>query len=107
MQIDDGIRHPAERFPKKAIPFASRSDLTHTAFVAEQTMAYVERMGAAPFFCISGFYSPHSPWVAPQEFIDLYDLETLSLPRFATARSGTWSPSRSPIATDLGSYPAR
>ena len=82
MQIDDGIRHPTERFPKKAIPFGSHSDLTHTAFVAEQTMAYVERMGAAPFFCIAGFYSPHSPWVAPQAFIDLYDPETLSLPRF-------------------------
>jgi arylsulfatase A-like enzyme len=42
----------------------------------------VERASAEPFFCIAGFYSPHSPWVAPQAFIDLYDPETLSLPQF-------------------------
>jgi arylsulfatase A-like enzyme len=65
MGIDDGIHHPEQRFPKQAIPFAGRSDLTHSAFVAEQTMAYLQTRGAAqggqPFFCIAGFYSPHSP----------------------------------------------
>ena len=82
MQVDDGIHHPEMRFPKEAIPFGSRDGLTHTAFVAEQTMAYVERHRHEPFFCIAGFYSPHSPWVAPQSFIDLYDPQTLSLPTF-------------------------
>ena len=82
MQIDDGIHHPDMRFPKQAIPFGSRNDLTHTAFVAEQTMAYVERHRTGPFFCIAGFYSPHSPWVAPQSFIDLYDPQSLTLPNF-------------------------
>ena len=82
MQVDDGIHHPEERFPKEAIPFGSRSDLTHSAFVAEQTMAYVEQHRHEPFFCIAGFYSPHSPWVAPQEFIDLYNPQTLALPQF-------------------------
>ena len=82
MQVDDGIHHPDERFPKEAIPFGSRSDLTHSAFVAEQTMAYVEQHRDEPFFCIAGFYSPHSPWVAPQTFIDLYDPESLALPEF-------------------------
>jgi arylsulfatase A-like enzyme len=83
--IDDGIAHPKDRFPKEPIPFRSRSDLTHTAFVAEQTMAYLERHHQGPFFCIAGFYSPHSPWVAPQEFIDLYDPQALTLPRFPEA----------------------
>ncbi len=82
MQIEDGIAHPEMRFPKEAIPFHSRDDLTHSAFVAEQTIAYVERHRHEPFFCIAGFYSPHSPWVAPQSFIDLYDPETLALPGF-------------------------
>jgi arylsulfatase A-like enzyme len=85
MQVDDRIVHPAERFPKEAIPFPSRSDLTHSAFVAEQTMAYLERHSDRPFFCIAGFYSPHSPWVAPQEFIDLYDPAALTLPSFPPA----------------------
>jgi arylsulfatase A-like enzyme len=82
MQIDDPIRHPAERFPKRAIPFRGRSDLTHSAFVAEQTMAFLDQHRERPFLCIAGFYSPHSPWVAPQEFIDLYDPERLTLPTF-------------------------
>jgi len=85
MGVDDGIAHPEERFPKEAIPFRGRSDLTHTAFVAEQTMAYLERHRQGPFFCIAGFYSPHSPWVAPQEFIDLYDPQALTLPHFPEA----------------------
>jgi arylsulfatase A-like enzyme len=45
-------------------------------------MAYLEQHRDGPFFCIVGFYSPHSPWVAPQSCIDLYDPATLSLPRF-------------------------
>ena len=82
LNIKDGIQHPEERFPKKALPFAGRSDLTHTAFVAEQTIDYIERQQDGPFCCISGFYSPHSPWVAPREFIYRYDPDTLSLPTF-------------------------
>jgi arylsulfatase len=83
--IDDGIAHPEERFPKEPVPFRSRSDLTHTAFVAEQTVAYLERHRDGPFFCVAGFYSPHSPWVAPREFIDLYDPQTLTVPQFPEA----------------------
>ena len=85
MGIDDGIAHPEERFPKRAIPFRGPSDLTHTAFVAEQTMAYLEDHRDGPFFCIAGFYSPHSPWVAPQALIDRYDSGALTLPRFPPA----------------------
>jgi arylsulfatase A-like enzyme len=82
MGIDDAIRHPEQRFPKRPIPFAGRSGLTHSAFVAEQTMEFLEAQRGSPFFCVAGFYSPHSPWVAPQEFIDLYDPDRLSLPEF-------------------------
>jgi arylsulfatase A-like enzyme len=108
MQIDDGIRHPGERFPKRAIPFASRSDLTHSAFVAEQTMAYLRRHRSEPFFCIAGFYSPHSPWVAPQEFIDLYDPQELTLPQYPeeidARRSETYFSDRELRAARQGYY---
>jgi arylsulfatase A-like enzyme len=82
MQLDDGIRHPEQRFPKEAIAFAGRSDLTHSAFVAQQTMTFLTQHRDEPFFCIAGFYSPHSPWVAPKEYIDLYDSSALTLPDF-------------------------
>jgi len=82
MGIQDGIRHPEERCPKEAVVFPASSELTHTAFVAEQTMEFIANHTAQPFLCISGFYSPHSPWIAPQEFLDLYDPDSLSLPTF-------------------------
>jgi arylsulfatase A-like enzyme len=80
--IRDGIEHPEQRFPKRALAFRGRSDVTHTAFVAEQTMEFLKGHRHGPFLCIAGFYSPHSPWVAPQEFLDLYDPAMLSLPEF-------------------------
>lgn len=79
MRIDDPVVHPEQRFPKKAIAFGGDDDLTHTAFVADQTMAFIDQDGAGPWCCIAGFYSPHSPWVAPQRFLDLYDPERLTL----------------------------
>jgi len=82
MRIDDHIRHPEERFPKRAVAFPGRSDVTHSAFVAEQTIEFIGQHQDEPFFCVAGFYSPHSPWVAPQEFIDLYDPSQMTLPKF-------------------------
>ena len=82
MGIRDPIQHPEERFPKKALAFRGRSDVTHSAFVAEQTMEYIHQHRDDPFLCIAGFYAPHSPWVAPQEFLDLYDPTTFTLPTF-------------------------
>ncbi len=81
LQIADGIAHPEVREPRTAA-FEARSDLTHTAFVAEQTMEYIGKHREGPFLCIGGFYSPHSPWIAPQEYLDLYDPTQLSVPQF-------------------------
>lgn len=80
--LQDTVVHPAERFPKRALPFRGRSDVTHTAFVAEQTIEFIGRQGDRPWLCVAGFYSPHAPWVAPREFLDLYDPARLRLPRF-------------------------
>ncbi|MFW5856209.1 MAG: sulfatase, partial [Bacillota bacterium] len=82
MNIDDNINHPEERFPKKPVPFKADSDLTHSAFVAEQTVEFLKKHQDENFFCAAGFYSPHSPWVAPQEYIDKYNPEELSFPSF-------------------------
>lgn len=79
MRIEDPVVHPEERFSKRALAFRAADDLTHTAFVADQTMAFIDRERGRPWCCIAGFYSPHSPWVAPQRFLDLYDAEKLTL----------------------------
>ena len=85
MNVRDGIAHPEKRFVKRALASRCRSELTHTAFVAEQTMEFMTRHRDGPFLCVAGFYSPHSPWVAPEEFLDLYDPAALTLPPFPPA----------------------
>ena len=84
MKVEDHGQHPEERFPKRPVPARCREDVTHTAFVAEQSIEFM-RQGARsgqPFLCIAGIYSPHSPWVAPQRYFDLYDPSELRLPAF-------------------------
>ena len=86
MGIDDAVAHrgdPEGRFDfDGGIPFAADDGLTHSAFVAEQTIEYIRQQGSQPFLCIAGFYSPHAPWMAPQKYLDLYDPEDLSVPEF-------------------------
>lgn len=84
LRLEDPVPHPTDwerQTTLDAIPFAGDDGFTHTAFVAEQTIEYLRRaQGAAqPFLCIAGFYSPHSPWVAPQRFLNLYDRDSLSV----------------------------
>jgi arylsulfatase A-like enzyme len=75
----DTVAHPEERFPKEALAFRGPDHLTHSAFVAEQTMEFIRAHRDRPFCCIGGFYSPHSPWVAPQRFLDMYDPDALTI----------------------------
>lgn len=80
MGVKDGIAHPPDRLPKQAVPFPGRDDLTHSAFVGEQTRAFIAQQARLPWLCIAGFYSPHSPWIVPRKYLDLYDPATLTLP---------------------------
>lgn len=86
MGIDDSIAHRGDPEGRHdfdgAIPFAADDGLTHSAFVGEQTMEFIQRTGEGPFLCIAGFYSPHAPWMAPQKYLDRYDVDQLSLPEF-------------------------
>jgi arylsulfatase A-like enzyme len=35
-----------------------------------------------PFFCIAGFYNPHSPLVVPREYLDMYPAKDMALPQY-------------------------
>ncbi len=82
MNVQDGITHPQlGQLTTKA--FEGRADVTHSAFVGEQTINYLNgRNEGEPFLCIAAFYSPHEPWVVPQKYLDLYDSSQLSIPEF-------------------------
>ena len=40
----------------------------------------MEEKKAEPFFIAAGFFRPHTPYVAPKKYFDLYPLETMRLP---------------------------
>ncbi|QLH82058.1 sulfatase family protein [Halosimplex pelagicum] len=82
MGVEDGIEHRDPRFVADAVPFEADADLTHSAFVGRRTSEYVAAHAddSDPFLCVAGFYSPHSPWVVPQRYLDLYDREEITVP---------------------------
>jgi arylsulfatase A-like enzyme len=101
MRVQDPVAHPQERFPLRPIAFPGREEYTHTAWVANRAIHYLEDHAGAPdpFLCIAGIYSPHSPWVAPRRFIDLYDPQTLTLPAFPPEVDGNREAGRFDDAT--------
>lgn len=54
--------------------------------VATESIRALEHFAAAdePFFMGVGFYRPHTPFVAPKSYFDLYDLADIEVPRVPT-----------------------
>ena len=77
----DGIKHPRRIFGEWS-EFAGDENVTHTAFVGQRTIDYIRSRRGDPFFCFSGFYSPHEPFVAPRRYIDMYDVNDMPVPHF-------------------------
>lgn len=48
--------------------------------VATAVISLMEQHRDRPFFLAAGFYRPHSPYVAPKEYFDLYPLDQISMP---------------------------
>ena len=71
------------------IPSPVAEGFTHSAFVAERSIDFLERhAGRGPFLCVAGFYAPHPPWVVPQRYLDAYDPDTFTLPSRPTDSAG-------------------
>lgn len=84
----DQVKHPdRETFLPKASASRCTDDVTHTAFVATRTIDFIQSQQhtGQPFLAIAGFYSPHSPWIAPQRYLDLYDPADMPLPAMPDA----------------------
>lgn len=85
-QTEDQVTH-------EAVGFDEMTTETHyTRWVSERTVDFLktERPSDQPFFLLANFFDPHHPFVAPKEYLDLYDPS--SLPR--------------PIEDDLADKPA-
>lgn len=48
--------------------------------VASEIIKLLEQHQDKPFFLAAGFYRPHSPYIAPAKYFDLYPLEEIEMP---------------------------
>ncbi|HSH09229.1 MAG TPA: sulfatase [Oceanipulchritudo sp.] len=56
----------------------------HTdGLVATESLRLMNKYAASgqPFFLAVGFYKPHTPYVAPKEYFDMYDLSEIVVPK--------------------------
>ena len=60
--------------------FEGPENLTHSAFVATKTVEFINEHKDENFFCIAGFYAPHTPLNPPKRFVDMYDPADMPLP---------------------------
>jgi uncharacterized sulfatase len=49
--------------------------------VATQAIELLEKHKDHPFFLAVGFYKPHCPYIAPQKYFDLYNVDQMTLPK--------------------------
>lgn len=78
------INHTPQRGLGSALAFLSdRSgrDEDHTdGKVATEAIRLLEKHRQEPFFLAVGFYKPHTPYVAPKKYFDLYPIEKITVP---------------------------
>ena len=48
--------------------------------VVDETIRMLEERKEKPFFIAAGLYRPHTPYIAPKKYFELYDLETTEVP---------------------------
>ncbi len=65
-------------------------DEDHTdGMVATEVIRLLEKHRGEPFFIAAGFYKPHTPYIAPKKYFDLYPLEKIDVPEMPAGYAKT------------------
>ncbi|HBE00978.1 MAG TPA: hypothetical protein DC049_00670, partial [Spirochaetia bacterium] len=60
--------------------FESSEDLTHSSFVAAETIRFLKKPHSGPFFAIAGFYAPHTPVNPPRRYVEMFNEKDMGFP---------------------------
>ena len=82
MEEKVGVPHPitGDRATNLYWDFDAPEELSYSAWVADQTISFIDGAGEKPWFAIAGFYLPHSPCNPLPGYVDLYPRETVPPP---------------------------
>lgn len=68
------------------------TDQEHTdGKVADEAIRLLKQNKNKPFFIAAGFYRPHTPWITPKKYFDLYNLAEITIP-FITEKTPSQFP---------------
>lgn len=82
MEEKVGVPHPitGDRDDPPYWDFDAPEELSYTAWVADQTIDFIDGAGDSPWFAIAGFYLPHSPCNPLSKYVDLYPRDSVPPP---------------------------
>ncbi len=67
------------------------TDIEHTdGKVATEAIKLMEQHKDEPFFIAAGFYKPHTPWITPGKYFDMYRPEQMKLPEISAETPGRY-----------------
>lgn len=82
---------------------AKGADNEHTdGKVADEAIKLLKQNKNKPFFIAAGFYRPHTPWIAPKKYFDLYDPKDITLPEIAAETKNQYP---APSFNNYGQWP--
>ena len=82
MEEKVGVPHPitGNRADNLYWDFEAPEELSYSAWVADQTIEFIDGAGEGPWFAVAGFYLPHSPCNPMPKYVELYPREGIPPP---------------------------
>ncbi len=80
MGMRPGTTNAPQRNDYEPRVFQADENLTHAAFVAEETCRCLRERSGKPLFLFAGFYAPHAPLMPPASCLAMLDEKAMPMP---------------------------